>query len=171
MKRVAVAFLILLAACGEAGRVGSGSSSETQTSSPAATTTSNATTASPPAKGGSTATAAPRATASGSTVAGSLSLACARAGADTQTMTIVGLSPGQSAGYSTQYSDHSNELTNKTYTEGFGFAKADTTGRAVATWRVPSTAPPGPADVLVIWSPGSQPLTLSFTIAAPGGGC
>ena len=76
--------------------------------------------------------------------------------------------PGDTVAYSTEYSDHSNELTNPSYRTGSGAGTADATGTFHAVWLVPATAPLGIATVHLIYGGALQP-SLEFEIAAPLG--
>jgi protocatechuate 3,4-dioxygenase beta subunit len=80
--------------------------------------------------------------------------------------------PKTTIGFSTEYSDHSNEVTNKSYTTGFGYGTTGATGVYRITWMVPAAAPVGNAVVHLIASPGSvvSP-SLTFRVAAPGAAC
>jgi hypothetical protein len=55
--------------------------------------------------------------------------------------------PSDVVAYSTEYADQSNELSNPTYRTGSGSGTADASGLFRATWRVPPTAPLGPAHL------------------------
>lgn len=72
--------------------------------------------------------------------------------------------------YSTEYSDHSNEVTNKTYTSGFGYVHATEEG-ARTTWVVPATAPVGTAIVHVSGSEDVRPRELSFRVVVSKDDC
>ncbi|HVL91478.1 MAG TPA: hypothetical protein VM841_14720 [Actinomycetota bacterium] len=175
MKRFALVALIALAACSGDPSVGDRASPRASSPPPAAA--SSPATAMEGRTGGSPspgtapgAGVAPSAQASASTVAASLARPCVPAG-QTQTMTVTGLKPNEVTGYSTQYSDGSNELTNKSYTSGFGNGVAGPNGRYETTWVVPAAAPAGRAEVLVIWASGTEPLRVSFMIPAGGQGC
>jgi hypothetical protein len=73
--------------------------------------------------------------------------------------------PATTVAYSTEYSDGSTELTNRSYTTGFGYGVADPSGTYRVTWIVPTIAPPGPATVhLAATEP--IPATVKFTVAA-----
>ena len=172
MKRVA-ALLLALAACGGAGGDGAdgaaGSPAAAGSSSPSPTTVARPGESAPPgvASGGGI---TPSAQASASTVTATLAEPCVARG-ETQTMIVAGLKAGEVTGYSTQYSDGSNELTNKEYTSGFGSGVAGQDGRHTAVWVVPTAAPPGRAEVLVIWASGKAPIRVSFAIPAEGQVC
>ena len=73
--------------------------------------------------------------------------------------------------YESVYSDNSTEMTNKSYTTGHGYGKADDKGVYRATWVVPGSAPPGKANVYVLYSANKQPITLPFTIVPLTGSC
>ncbi|MHB8510817.1 MAG: hypothetical protein ACYDCC_01445 [Actinomycetota bacterium] len=104
-------------------------------------------------------------------VTAALALSCARAGVDLQSLTVSNLKNGDVAGFSTQYSDSSNEMTNRSYKSGFGTGKANAAGVFEAQWKTPANAPPGKAVVLVIYSSGSSPLRPSFFVKAPTESC
>ena len=179
MSRAAAIVLLLLlpAACG-------GGDVSSSPSHPPATNASAAIGSSQPASGsgsaldsrpkasasGSAATASPSPNASGSPVVAKLANACRRRG-ETQALTVTGLKAGDATGFSTQYSDGSNELTNREYAAGYGSGVAGPGGTYSTTWIVPSAAPAGRAEVLIIWSSGSKPLRVGFTIPAAGQEC
>jgi len=105
-------------------------------------------------------------------VTGTLDRTCvhqARA-SDVQGMTVHMRTNGVVA-WDTVYSDNSTELTNKSYTAGYGRGKADDSGVYRATWVVPATAPLGKATVYVLTDANRPPLALPFTIVPPTGSC
>ena len=79
----------------------------------------------------------------------SLNRTCARRGIDPVTLTVHTEANGV-AGYSTEYSDQSNSLSNKSYKTGDGYGRAGPDGVYTATWVVPATAPAGDAIVHVV---------------------
>jgi hypothetical protein len=101
-----------------------------------------------------------------------LARACARAGVpgDAQTLTVSGAAPDELVGYSTAYSDHSNELTNPSYTSGYGYGPAGADGVYRATWTVPANAPAGTAMVGLV-SGGPIQESVSFLVVASTGTC
>lgn len=88
---------------------------------------------------------------------------------DRQGLTVH-IAPGATVGYSTEYDDESNELTNPSYTTGFGFGTAGPDGIYRATWPVPANAPVGLATVTLA---ASEPIqeSVTFTVAAAMGPC
>ena len=87
----------------------------------------------------------------------SLNRTCARRGIDPVTVTVH-TEPNQVAGYSTEYSNHTNSLTNPEYKSGGdGYGKAGPDGTYTATWVVPASAPPGDAIVHVLAVSDVQP--------------
>lgn len=175
MRAIIAVAALSLAACGAGGGSTSGSPPQTARTPSTSTTVTGGPGGAPASTptataSASPATAAPAATSSGSPVRATLAEPC-RGRGQTQTLTMTGLKAGEVTGYSTQYSDGSNELTNKEYTGGYGSGIAGPDGRYATTWAVPQAAPAGRADVLVIWGSGSQPLRVSFTIPAQGQAC
>ncbi|MBI2169299.1 MAG: hypothetical protein HYU28_07330 [Actinobacteria bacterium] len=72
--------------------------------------------------------------------------------------------------YSTEYSDHSNEVSNPGYATGYG----DTTsvaGTARATWVVPADAPTGSAVLHVAGTVEMTPSELRFEVVDSKGDC
>lgn len=78
--------------------------------------------------------------------------------------------PGATVGYSTSYSDSSNELTNRNYITGFGTGPAGPDGVFRATWVVPAQAPTGAATVHMI-ATSPIPGEIGFTIVPPTTTC
>lgn len=177
MRRlVALAALATVMACGSSPQgPGSDAQSNPMTNSPTRPTPGSSS-PSPGLRGGvpgTSATVKPRATATSSSpgvaaVRGELTAPCLRPG-ERQILTVTGLKPKETTGFSTVYSDGSNEITNKTYMQGFGGGPADNAGTFRMAWRVPTEAPDGQATVSVIWSRSTQPMRLSYVIAE--GGC
>lgn len=97
--------------------------------------------------------------------------ACVRRGVDTQGLTVRNARSGGYVGYSTEYSDHSNEVSNRSYTTGYGYGRTDSSGGYRATWVVPATAPAGIATLRVIYSASEQPIVLTFNVVAQTGSC
>lgn len=177
MRRALIVALVALAACGGSSNDdGTGAAGDgTGSPSPGAVTSPPNAMGAPPGQTPPPGTASnagvePSAQASASPVNASLAKPCVPGG-QTQTMSVSGLKANEVTGYSTQYSDGSNELTNKTYTSGYGSGVAGPNGRYETTWVVPSAAPPGRAEVLVIWASGKEPLRVSFVIPAEGQVC
>jgi hypothetical protein len=103
-------------------------------------------------------------------ITATLDRTCVHRGSTTELQGLtVHLRKDEPVGYSTQYSDQSNELSNQTYKTGYGYGKGGADGTFRATWVVPANAPPGPAIVSVLARGGQQ--KLPFTVAAQGGSC
>ncbi|MGH2830550.1 MAG: hypothetical protein ACRDJM_08695, partial [Actinomycetota bacterium] len=90
---------------------------------------------------------------------------CGRRGIDLQGLTVRTARPGSHVGYSTEYSDHSNEVGNPSYQGGYGYGKVDAAGGYRATWTVPAAAPPGTATVRVIYSASDPAIVLTYVVA------
>lgn len=184
MKRVLLIVLLIpmLAACGSDNPKASAQGDDVKT--PATTGSSSETTApggkTATTKPGTTATTKPGtptsgaagATASSSTtrapfpVKMSLGKQCVRRGAngDTQTLDIV-TRPKDFVGYSTEYSDGSNELTNPSYKSGSGYGQADDDGKVHLEWKLPDNATTGTATLRTIADGRMQPL-LHFKVVS-----
>jgi hypothetical protein len=95
-----------------------------------------------------------------------LDLTCVRRGqsGDTQGLTVH-TDPKDYVGYSTEYSDHSNEFTNLSYKSGSGYVKADENGNGRAEWKVPDNAPTGVATLHTV-AEGKVGPTLTFKVVS-----
>jgi len=100
-----------------------------------------------------------------------LDKACVKRGAngDTQTLTVKTRAKDTVA-YSTEYSDHSNELSNPEYKSGSGYGDADDDGDYKAEWKIPDTAPNGIARLHVI-ADGRIHSKLTFRVVGPLESC
>ena len=100
-----------------------------------------------------------------------LDRACVRKGAlgDSQGLTAT-TSPGDIVAWSTEYSDHSNEMSNPSYKTGSGYGKAGSDGRFHSEWKVPDNAPLGEAILHTIAKGKLQPY-LRFTVVDTDGKC
>lgn len=162
---VAVALASLLSACGgskhtsavkaknasdpgKAGDSGSNAQGATTTTVKGAKGKTTSTTAKPGTSGPTTTTT----TKPHVPVVMKLDKSCIRRGqaGDTQGLTVVSDDPDDIVAYSTEYSDHSNELTNKSYTTGSGYGRTDANGHLHLTWKVPDSATTGVATVHTI---------------------
>jgi hypothetical protein len=103
---------------------------------------------------------------------GKLTKACVRKGptGDDQTLQVH-TTPGDMVGFSTEYSDHSNELSHPAYKTGSGYGKASTSGDYEATWKVPPDAPDGTATVHWIANGKIQEKKLTFKVIGLTGAC
>ena len=178
MKRVAlvVALSVMLASCAV--------HKSTTATKPARVTVNGSVAGSPSPTGGQTGGASMTPTPTAGAAGGSakpdstakpasakLDRACIhQRSSELQGLTVVGR-PKATIGYSTEYSDHSNELTNRSYTTGFGYGVAGPDGTYRATWAIPASAPSGVAIVHLIASAGEIQPTVSFRIVAAGGRC
>ena len=99
----------------------------------------------------------------------SLNRTCVRRGIDPLTLTVH-TEPNQVAGYSTEYSDQSNSLSNKSYKSGDGYGKAGPDGTYTPTWVVPATAPAGEAILRVLAISDVMP-EIHFTVVLQTGKC
>jgi hypothetical protein len=96
---------------------------------------------------------------------------CVRRGAtgDSQGISVT-TDPNDIVGYSTEYSDHSNELTNPSYKTGSGYGNADDKGKYHTEWKLPDNATPGTATLRVIAEGKIQP-PLTFKVVDQLGKC
>jgi hypothetical protein len=100
----------------------------------------------------------------------SLNRTCVRRGIDPLILTVH-TEPNQVAGYSTEYSNHTNSLTNPEYKSGGdGYGKAGPDGVYTATWVVPATAPAGDAILRVLAVSDVMP-ELHFKVVLQTGTC
>jgi hypothetical protein len=76
---------------------------------------------------------------------------CVRRGStgDTQGLSVK-TDPSDVVAFSTEYSDHSNELSNQSYKTGSGYGRASTNGDYRTEWKVPDNAPTGTATLHII---------------------
>ncbi|MDQ1439663.1 MAG: hypothetical protein QOK43_3292 [Acidimicrobiaceae bacterium] len=85
---------------------------------------------------------------------------CVRKGAtgDAQALNVT-TRPDDTVAYSTEYADHSNELSHPQWQKvgGSGYGKASTDGKYRAEWHVPDDAPDGTATLHVIADGRIQP--------------
>lgn len=172
-----LAVLALLSACNGGDKpetlpTGTGSPTTTSpptTSTPTATPPKNSlptgkSTTIPP-----TTKPSPSATATAGGASGTLDLACARRGVDTQGITIK-TEPTGPAGFNSLYSDGSNSVDGKSdYKTGFNAGFADGAGIYRATWVPPPNAPTGPVIVRVITQFGT--FDLVYKLVAATGTC
>ncbi|HZQ26371.1 MAG TPA: hypothetical protein VFA94_01625 [Acidimicrobiales bacterium] len=157
-------------AAGDAASGGGGSPTTVKGSK--STAKGNGTTATTAAGGGadpsSTTTTKPH-----RPVTAKLDKACVHRGkaGDDQTLTVH-TDPDDTVAYSTEYSDHSNELTHPAYKTGSGYGKASTDGVYVATWKVPDDAPSGTATLRFI-AEGKihNEIPLTFKVVGPLESC
>jgi hypothetical protein len=114
--------------------------------------------------GGSTTTTKPH-----RPVTAKLDKACVHRGAagDEQGITVH-TDPGDTVAYSTEYSDHSNEMSHPTYKTGSGYGKASSDGEYHTTWKLPEDATTGTATVhFIAENKIHDDIPLTFKVAGP----
>lgn len=79
-------------------------------------------------------------------------------------------SPGDTVAWSTEYSDHTNEMSNPEYKTGSGYGKAGSDGRFHTEWIVPAQAPLGEATLHTIAKGKLQP-HLKFRVVGENESC
>jgi hypothetical protein len=96
----------------------------------------------------------------------SLEKTCVRRGStgDTQALHVT-TRPKDFVGYSTEYSDHSNELSNQSYKTGSGYQDAGEDGKVTIEWKLPDNAPTGTATLHTIADGRLQPV-LTFKVVS-----
>jgi hypothetical protein len=102
-------------------------------------------------------------------VTAKLDKACVRRGptGDDQTITVH-TDPDDTVAYSSEYSDHSNELSHPAYKTGSGYGKASTDGVYTATWKVPDDAPSGTATIhFIAEAKIHDDIPLTFKVVGP----
>ncbi len=169
-----LALAIVLSACGGDKEPGAQPTALGTTNTVGTSTPTTPATSSPPVAFGTptnipkTTKPSPSATATGGST-GRLDLTCARAGVDTQGITVQ-TAPGGPAGFNTLYSDGSSSVDGKSdYKTGYDAKFADSSGVFRSVWIPPANAPSGPALVRVITQEGQ--FDLVYTLAAGNGSC
>ena len=96
---------------------------------------------------------------------------CVRKGPAGDTLTLtVRTNPDGTVGYTSKYSDGSTKFTKPAYESGDGYGRADSTGVYVVSWKVPASAPDGPATLT--WAAqGDFQTPFTFTIVSATGKC
>jgi hypothetical protein len=188
VKRIALVALIialLAAGCGDDKKNASTTDTSAVTPEEAvkqaeAATGTSLTTVPLPSGGGTTTTTAKSGGQAGATtttpttdpsVTMKLDRQCVRRGptGDMQGLTVT-TSPGDTVAWSTEYSDHSNEMSKPEYKTGSGYGKADDKGNFHTEWIVPIQAPPGEATLHTIAKGKLQP-PLKFRVVAENESC
>lgn len=96
---------------------------------------------------------------------------CVKRGSNGDTQALIAKTrPGDTVAYSTEYSDHSNELSNPSYKSGSGYGEADGKGNFRSEWKVPDNAPSGTARLHVIADNRIHP-PLEFKVVGPLESC
>jgi hypothetical protein len=102
-------------------------------------------------------------------VTAKLDKSCVHRGAagDEQGITVH-TDPSDTVAYSTEYSDHSNELSHPSYKTGSGYGKASTDGEYHTTWKLPEDATTGTATVhFIAENKVHDEIPLTFKVAGP----